>query len=32
MLTFAAQHDELAAADCAHIIIALADSIRRQHP
>jgi hypothetical protein len=32
MLTFAAQHDELSAAECAEIIIALADSIRRQHP
>jgi len=32
MLNFAAQHDELSAAECAEIIIALADSIRRQHP
>lgn len=32
MLTFAAQHDELSAAECAEIISALADSIRRQHP
>jgi hypothetical protein len=32
MLTFAAQHDELSAAECAEIIIALANSIRRQHP
>ncbi len=32
MLTFAAQHDELLAAECAEIIIVLADSIRRQHP
>ena len=32
MLTFAAQHDELSAAECAEIIIALADSVKRQHP
>jgi hypothetical protein len=32
MLKFAAQHDELSAAECAEIIIALADSIKRQHP
>jgi hypothetical protein len=32
MLTFVAQHDELSAAECAEIIIALADSIKRQHP
>ena len=32
MLTFAAQHDELSAADCADIIGALAASIKRQHP
>ena len=32
MLTFAAQHEELSAAECAEIIIALADSIKRQHP
>ena len=32
MLQFAAQHDELTAAECSDIIIALADSIKRQHP
>jgi hypothetical protein len=32
MLTFAAQHDELTAAECAEIIAALAGSIKRQHP
>ena len=32
MLTFAAQHDELTAAECADIIGALAASIKRQHP
>ncbi len=32
MLTFAAQHDELTASECAEIISALADSIKRQHP
>lgn len=32
MLTFAANHDELIAAECAEIIAALADSIKRQHP
>ena len=32
MLMFAAQHDELAAAECAEIISALAASIKRQHP
>ena len=32
MLTFAALHDELSAAECADIIIALANSIKRQHP
>lgn len=32
MLTFAAQHDELTAAECADIIAALAASIKRQHP
>jgi hypothetical protein len=32
MLTFAAQHDELSAADCAEIITHLAASIKRQHP
>ena len=32
MLTFAAQHDELCAAECATIIAALAESIKRQHP
>ena len=32
MLTYAAQHDELSAADCAEIIVALAESIKRQHP
>ena len=32
MLTFAAQHDELTASECAEIIAALADSIKRQHP
>ena len=32
MLTFAAQHDELTAAQCAEIIMGLAASIRRQHP
>lgn len=32
MLTFVAQHDELSAAECAEIIVALADSIGLQHP
>lgn len=32
MLTFAALHDELSAAECADIITALAASIKRQHP
>jgi hypothetical protein len=32
MLTFAAQHDELSAAECAEIIAELANSIKRQHP
>jgi hypothetical protein len=32
MLTFAAQHDELSAAECSAIIAALAGSIGRQHP
>lgn len=32
MLSFAAQHDELSAAECAEIIAQLAASIRRQHP
>ena len=32
MLAFAAQHDELSAADCATIISALAESIKRQRP
>ncbi len=32
MLAFAAQHDELSAAECAEIILALAASIKRQHP
>ena len=32
MLKFVAQHDELSAAECAEIIMALADSIKRQHP
>lgn len=32
LLTFAAQNDELSAAECAEIIAALAASIKRQHP
>jgi hypothetical protein len=32
MTNFAAQHDELSAAQCADIIMALAASIQRQHP
>jgi hypothetical protein len=32
MTKFAAQHDELSAAQCADIIKALAESIERQHP
>jgi len=32
MLRFAAQHDELSTAECADIIAALAQSIKRQHP
>lgn len=32
MLKFAAQHDELTAAECAEIIEALAASVKRQHP
>jgi hypothetical protein len=32
MTTFAAQHDQLSASECAEIIVALADSIKRQHP
>ena len=32
MLAFAAEHDELSAAECAEIIAALAESIKRQHP
>ena len=32
MLTFAAQHDELSAAECADITGGLAASISRQHP
>jgi hypothetical protein len=32
MLKFAAQHDELSAAECAEIIEDLAASIKRQHP
>jgi hypothetical protein len=32
MLSFAAQHDELSAAQCADIIAHLAASIKRQHP
>ena len=32
LLTFAARHDELSAADCSAIISALAASIARQHP
>lgn len=32
MLSFAAQHDELTASECAAIIAELANSIQRQHP
>jgi hypothetical protein len=32
MTKYAAQHDELSAAECAEMIMALADSIKRQHP
>lgn len=32
MITFAAQFDELTASECAEIIAALAESIKRQHP
>lgn len=32
MVTFAAQHDELTASECAEIIVELAASIRRRHP
>ena len=32
IVEFAAKYDELSAAQCAHIIKALADSIQRQHP
>lgn len=32
LLAFAAQHDELTAAQCSDIIVALAASIKRQHP
>lgn len=32
MIAFAAEHDELSAAECAKMIIELAASIKRQHP
>jgi hypothetical protein len=32
MVTFAAQHDQLSASECAEIIMELAASIKRQHP
>jgi hypothetical protein len=32
LIKFAAQHDELTASQCAEMIMALAESIKRQHP